>query len=126
MTPAQRLAVATHLRQEKIRVVKLCIAYAVAVKHSLRSEESTEYEDFIGLLPPEFARFDDTGPEQRLPPSPEHSYSSVTISPGDHLGVNQSIVDLPSATTPLLNPRHRTIQFFPDSQNKKRMPLPLM
>lgn len=126
VTPAQHLAIATHLRKEKIRVVKLCIAYAVAVKHSLRNEESIEYEDFIGLLPPEFARFDDTRRERNLTTSPERSYSSVTISPEDQLGANQSTIDLPSATTPLLNDRHRTIQFFPDSQNRKQMPLPLM
>ena len=53
---AQNLAVANHFRQQKIRVVKLCIAYAVAVKHLLQNEEGTEYEDFVGLLPPDFAR----------------------------------------------------------------------
>lgn len=123
ITPAQNVAVTNYIRQEKIRVIKLCIAYAVAVKHSLRNEEGSEYEDLVGLLPP---GFDDTGHERSFATSPERSNSSVTISPGEQLRVNRSTVDLPSATTPLLNDRQRTIQFFQYSQNKKRMPLPLM
>jgi len=126
MTHAQNLAIANHFRQEKIRVVKLCIAYAVATKHVLRNEEGTEYDDFVGLLPPEFARFNDTGHERGFATSPERSYPRVPISPGDRLGVSRSTVDLPSATTPLLNDRHRTVQFSSYSQNKKQMPLPLM
>jgi putative membrane protein len=122
----QNLAVANHFRQQKIRVVKLCIAYAIAVKHLLRNEEGAEYEDLVGLLPSDFARSDDTGRERSFVTSPERSYSSVAVSPADQLRVNRSIVDLPSATTPLLNDRHRTVQFFPSSQNKKQMPLPLM
>ena len=125
---AQNLAVASHFRQQKIRVVKLCIAYAVAVKHLLQNEEGAEYEDFVGLLPSDFARFDVTGRERSFATSPErsYSYSSVTVSPTDQLRDNRSIVDLPSASTPLLNDRHRTVQFFPYPQNKRHMPLPLM
>jgi putative membrane protein len=127
MAPAQNLAVANHFRQQKIRVVRLCVAYAVAVMHSLRNEEGTEYDDFVGLLPPDFARFfDDTGREGSFATSPERSYSNVTVSPADQLRADRPIVDLPSATTPLLNGRHRTVQLFPYSQNKKQMPLPLM
>lgn len=122
----QNLAVANHLRQQKIRVVKLCIAFAVAVKHLLQNEEGTEYEDLVGLLPSDFARFDVAGRERSFAPSPDRSYSSVTVPPAEPLRDNRSIVDLPSATTPLLNDRHRVVQFFPYSQKKKHMPLPLM
>jgi hypothetical protein len=126
MASAQNLAVANHFRQEKIHLVKLCIAYAVAVKHSLRNEAGTEYGDLVGLLPTGFARFDDTGHERTFASSSEHSYSSTTISPGDRLRVRRSSVDLPSAATPLLNDSHRTVEFFSYSQNKKQTPLPLM
>ena len=126
MASAQNLAIAKHFRQEKIRLVKLCIAYAVAVKHSLRNEEGTEYEDFVGLLPPDLARFDKTGHERTFASSLERSYSSVTTSPGDPFRVSRSTADLPSATTPLLDDSHRIVQFFPYSQNKKYMPLPMM
>lgn len=125
ITPAQNLAIANHFRQQKIRVVKLCIAYAVAVKHLLRNEEGTEHEDLVGLLPSDFARFEDTGRERSFA-TPDRSYSSVAVFPADQLRVDPSTVDLPSATTPLLNDRHRTVQFFPFSQKKKQMPLPLM
>lgn len=126
ITPTQNLAITTHFRQQKIRVVKLCIAYAVAVKHLLRNEEGKEHEDLVGLLPSDFARFDDTGRERSFATSLERSYSSVTGSPADQPRVDPSTVDLPSVTTPLLNDRHRTVQFFPCPQNKKQMPLPLM
>ncbi|KAJ1310336.1 hypothetical protein OPQ81_007075 [Rhizoctonia solani] len=49
------------LRIEKERALKLMVAFVVAVKHHLRSEDGVDYPDYIGLLPADFSRFDNRG-----------------------------------------------------------------
>ncbi|CAE6433349.1 unnamed protein product [Rhizoctonia solani] len=49
------------LRTEKERALKLMVAFVVAVKHHLRSEQGVEYPDYLGLLPPDFSKFDNRG-----------------------------------------------------------------
>ncbi|CUA72312.1 hypothetical protein RSOLAG22IIIB_00978 [Rhizoctonia solani] len=49
------------LRIEKERALKLMVAFVVAVKHHLRGEEGVDHPDYIGLLPPDFSRFDNRG-----------------------------------------------------------------
>ncbi|CAE7078958.1 unnamed protein product [Rhizoctonia solani] len=48
-------------RIEKERALKLMVAFVVAVKHHLRGQEGVDYPDYIGLLPPDFSRFDNRG-----------------------------------------------------------------
>ncbi|KAH7340324.1 Bestrophin, RFP-TM, chloride channel-domain-containing protein [Rhizoctonia solani] len=49
------------LRVEKERALKLMVAFVVAVKHHLRSEEGVDHPDYLGLLPADFSRFDNRG-----------------------------------------------------------------
>ncbi|ELU44632.1 Bestrophin domain-containing protein [Rhizoctonia solani AG-1 IA] len=49
------------LRAEKERALKLMVAFVVAVKHHLRSEQGVEHPDYLGLLPPDFSKFDNRG-----------------------------------------------------------------
>lgn len=54
MSPAQ-------LRRAKIDALKLLIAFAYSVKHRLRGEYGTDYEDYDGVLPRSIVRYEETG-----------------------------------------------------------------
>lgn len=124
----------TQLRQKKIEALKLALSFAYAVKHHLRDEPGIEYDDYKGVLPAWFARFDEIGFD---------TTSSSPYSPADHLApadadlkrkqfdhgltINESSVTICQAgpNTPLLGDSHRTIEFHPYSE-KTSIPLPLM
>ncbi|CAE6515561.1 unnamed protein product [Rhizoctonia solani] len=74
------------LRAEKERALKLMVAFVVAVKHHLRGEEGVEHPDYLGLLPPDFSRFDNRGFNK----SGKHGTRDYT-----RLGVSTAI-DVPS------------------------------
>jgi hypothetical protein len=42
---------AAQLRRKKVDVVKLCLAFAFAVKHYLRGEDGMEWDDYLDVIP---------------------------------------------------------------------------
>ncbi|KAL7416211.1 Bestrophin, RFP-TM, chloride channel-domain-containing protein [Mrakia frigida] len=46
------------LKKDKIRFLKLVNAFSISTKHHLRGEPGTDYEDYNGVLPSDFSRFD--------------------------------------------------------------------
>ncbi|KAG9104933.1 hypothetical protein FRC06_005000 [Ceratobasidium sp. 370] len=105
------------LRIEKERALKLMVAFAVAVKHHLRSEDGFQYDDFIGLLPSDFSRFDNRGFDKRgIHGNRDYGTSSSIAVPGaangretEHTHGLSSSADL-SAT--LVPPSPRRISFI--------------
>ncbi|CEL52360.1 UPF0187 protein [Rhizoctonia solani AG-1 IB] len=104
------------LRTEKERALKLMVAFVVAVKHHLRSEQGIDYPDYLGLLPPDFSRFDNRGFNK----SGKHGnrdYSnlndSVTVNvqnkngdaSGHSQGVSSSVGDMDATLVPGSVPR---------------------
>ena len=134
----------SQLRRRKIEAVQLCLSFSYAVKHYLRGEDGIAYEDYRGVLPASFNRFDEnvSGPRTDMTGS---IYSTITspsgnATPGgsgrsspDPINVSKadatkrvrhkrSKKDLPGQHTPLLG--HRTIDFEPLTDDS--MPLPLV
>ncbi|KIM28781.1 hypothetical protein M408DRAFT_307358, partial [Serendipita vermifera MAFF 305830] len=121
---AQNLAVAEHLKNEKIRVIKLLIAFAVASKHHLREEPGLSHEDFEGLLPPELYREEASGWERTISTSPDHIFAPTTpINPGQ--SKPRFNIRKPTASTPLLTDSQRTVEYHAYHE-RKHMPLPLI
>ncbi|KAG9099301.1 hypothetical protein FS749_001560 [Ceratobasidium sp. UAMH 11750] len=143
------------LRIEKERALKLMVAFAVAVKHHLRSEEGSQYDDFIGLLPSDFSRFDNRGFDKRgRHGNRDYGTSSSTAVAGaahrhetEHTHGLSTSADL-SATLvpssphrisflgnkgaapdperdPLLSDNRQTVEFRP-YDTRKPLPLPLI
>ncbi|PVG02823.1 hypothetical protein CPB86DRAFT_804616 [Serendipita vermifera] len=121
---AQNLAVGEHLKNEKIRVVKLLIAFAIAAKHHLRHEPGIEYEDYIGLLPPELYREESSGWERTYSTSPDHEFSAGGPQPSSSKS-HYMPTKPATATTPLLGDSHRAVEFHAYHE-RKHMPLPLI
>ncbi|QRW00249.1 bestrophin protein [Ceratobasidium sp. AG-Ba] len=114
------------LRIEKERALKLMIAFAVAVKHHLRGEEGCDWDDFIGLLPPDFSRFDNRGFDKRGIHGPRDYGTSTTItvpsSHGDRRETEDTSTDMSATLVPGSSPgRHRRISFI---GNKAATPEP--
>lgn len=130
-TPGSYLT-ASQLKRKKIKVIKLCLSFAYAAKHHLRDEAGLEYEDYMDVLPPSFARFDEVGFDRTYTP-PDQSYSSInTIDANSnknmkrsHIRIQDSSATLPESTTPLLHDNHRSVEFRAYAE-KKTLPLPLM
>ncbi|KAG8751652.1 hypothetical protein FRC14_007710 [Serendipita sp. 396] len=118
---ARNLWIADHLRNEKIRFMKLLVAFAIATKHHLRNEPGLDYEDYIGLLPPELYRDGSSGWESTTAANPDHSftYSPTQAKP------RPNALRQPTPSTPLLSDSQRTVEFhaYPERQ---AMPIPLV
>ncbi|KAH8118527.1 UPF0187-domain-containing protein [Phellopilus nigrolimitatus] len=74
---------ASQLRSAKADTLKLAVAFAYAVKHRLRGENGTDYEDYEGILPPFIARYEEAGSTNASSPiSRNTSYHATgSISP---------------------------------------------
>jgi len=142
-TPIATLS-AAHLRKRKVDTLRLCLSFAFAVKHYLRGEDGTQWEDYADVLPASFARFDEVGYNTQKT-SNTGSYdatrrSSLSASQDGSLSGRAS----PDATkrirvkrskpklsagqdTPLLpnTITHRNIEFHPFA-DQASLPLPLM
>ncbi|KDQ06729.1 hypothetical protein BOTBODRAFT_181318 [Botryobasidium botryosum FD-172 SS1] len=120
------------LRSEKIRMLKLMVSFAYAVKHHLRGERGTDYEDYKGVLVEGFDRFDEFGYERLLDSGPGDSYGTNGQSSGNAAAANNSRnlirgvgTTYPDAQTPLLSNDHSTVEFHPYASNRS-LPLPLV
>jgi putative membrane protein len=139
VTPSQ-------LRHRKIEALRLCLSFAFSVKHYLRGEDGVNYEDYNGVLPPSFARFDEVGYNTQrtnatgsyaatrnnsLPSSLDGDQSgrgSPDVTKGDaskRIRVKRSKPQLSGQTTPLLAGTHRTVEFHPFA-DEASLPLPLV
>ncbi|KAH7916005.1 Bestrophin, RFP-TM, chloride channel-domain-containing protein [Hygrophoropsis aurantiaca] len=135
---------AHQLHRRKVEALHYCIAFVVAVKHYLRAEDGIEHEDYAGLLPASFSRFDAFGFGTRRS-SPAESYFATQSLPSPHPGSGgQTSVDATKrikskrskknvagagasgSTTPLLAKSHQTVDFQPPYTDPLSMPLPLI
>ncbi|GLB35340.1 putative bestrophin, RFP-TM, chloride channel [Lyophyllum shimeji] len=135
---------AKQLRRRKIEAVKLCVGFAYAVKHYLRGEDGVHYDDYRGLLPPAFARYDESGFHMgRNESTASGSYSATDSADPDRASGSgrttpegpkpnaskrvrpkRSKQQMPGAATPLLSDNHRTVEFHPYN-DEASLPLPL-
>ncbi|THU99393.1 UPF0187-domain-containing protein [Dendrothele bispora CBS 962.96] len=131
-TPTNDLS-AHQLRRKKIYVLRLCLSFAFAVKHYLRGEDGIDWNDYQGVLPDGFARFDEIGFNKTYTaPSydaakPSSGPSSVEARPDatKRIRVKRSKNRLPDSSTPLLSDTHRTVEFHAFA-NETSIPLPLI
>ncbi|KAF9050692.1 hypothetical protein BDZ89DRAFT_1032788 [Hymenopellis radicata] len=143
---------AAQLRRRKTDTLQLCLSFAFAVKHYLRGEDGITWEDYRGVLPASFARYDDTmyghkidafesyaatrntsleahthgagTSGQATPISGRTSPEIINITKGD---ATKRVRPKRSKqkfgqSTPLLSGSHQTVDFFPDAS----LPLPLI
>lgn len=69
---------AAQLTKRKTDVIKLCISFAYAVKNHLRNEFGLVHEDYVGILPASFTRFEESGYDKTyMPVSMSSSYAST-------------------------------------------------
>jgi len=124
-----------HLRQRKTHALKLCLSFAIAVKHYLREEDGTHWPDYVDALPASFSPLNESGyiTPRTVEPGPytftrssskacsQEGLISGRSSPGatKRVRVKRSKVDLVSQTTPLLNKSYRNLEV------NQSMPLPL-
>ncbi|KAG8825808.1 hypothetical protein FRC17_008517, partial [Serendipita sp. 399] len=110
----RNIAINDHLRNEKIRVLKLLMAFAIATKHHLRNEPGLDYSDYSGLIPPELFRDESSGWERTTPTSPDNSYTYSPIQPQPR----PNPLRQPTVSTPLLSDSQRTVEFhaYPERQ----------
>lgn len=146
---------AMQLRKAKADALRLCVAYAYAVKHRLRNEHGTSYEDYAGILPTSLARYDGSGVDPNMMGSSvgHVSYQTVglqdqvlhgqdTLTPesghkisrrashnhlhGLHFHPANVTVSDRTIHTPLLADTHRNAEFHSYSVKPIATPLPLM
>ncbi|KAF5386722.1 hypothetical protein D9615_001835 [Tricholomella constricta] len=134
---------ASQLKRRKIEALKLSLSFAYAVKHYLRGEDGIKWDDFYGVLPASFARYDETGFNIQHN-SASRSYSALRNDSVDvEAGSDRSTSDgpKPDATkrvrpkrskqqlsgqaTPLLSSTHRTVEFHAYA-DEASLPLPLV
>ncbi|KAG6919993.1 hypothetical protein DXG01_013342 [Tephrocybe rancida] len=140
---------ASQLRRRKVEALKLSLSFAFAVKHYLRGEDGTRWDDFDGVLPSSFDRFDEVGFNvEHTTTAPPRSYSAINInndSDSAERGSRGSSPERarPDATkrvrrkrskqmsgsmtpvTPLLGSTHRTVEFHAYA-DEASLPLPLV
>ncbi|KAG6889718.1 hypothetical protein C0995_015016 [Termitomyces sp. Mi166 len=134
---------ASQLRHRKIEAVKLTLSFAFAAKHYLRGEDGIKYDDYVGVLPQSFARFDEVG--FNVEHTPTMPYSATRKDSNGESGVatpdrkpdatkrvrhkrskqNTSGSDSVTPTTPLLGSAHQIIEFHAYA-DEASLPLPLM
>ncbi|KAI5124785.1 hypothetical protein M0805_005419 [Coniferiporia weirii] len=128
------------LRKAKVDALKLCVAFAYAVKHRLRGENGLDYDDYEGVLPRSITRYEEAGDNSSSssPTSRNRIYDSVgSLTPqmtrrkseNDshkiHFHHASVTVSDQNASEPLLGDSHRTVQFHPRA-NMMRTPVPLV
>jgi len=135
---------ANQLRRRKIEALKLCLSFAFAVKHYLRGEDGVHYDDFHGVLPASFARYDESGFHiQHNSASASGSYAATRNDSIDReadsgrttpdgprpnaskrVRAKRSKQQISDASTPLLSNTHRTVEFHAYA-DEASLPLPL-
>ncbi|KAH0584291.1 hypothetical protein H2248_009837 [Termitomyces sp. 'cryptogamus'] len=138
---------ASQLRHRKIEAVKLALSFAFAAKHYVRGEDGTRYDDYVGVLPPSFARFDEVGCnlEHTSTPmaypatgersnvqecrsgssTPDHKPDATKRVRHKRSKQNTFVSGSVTPATPLLGSAHRTIDFHAYA-DEASFPLPLM
>ncbi|KAF9264875.1 hypothetical protein L218DRAFT_998351 [Marasmius fiardii PR-910] len=128
----------SQIRHMKINFLHLCLSFALAVKHYVRDEDGLHWDDYHGVLPSGFARFDEAGnfiTKTQL----SSSYQATVNSDISDVGTTQSIrnhatkrvrpkrskTKVSGVTTPLLTESHRTVEFHAFSEHTS-LPLPLL
>jgi putative membrane protein len=139
LTPAQ-------LRKRKAEALRLSLSFAFAVKHYLRGEDGVNWEDYRGVLPASFARFDEIGFNTQRTEDTK-SYAATRSSSGSHdrerslsgrttpdgpkpdatkrVRPKRSKQQISGPTTPLLGGTHRSVEFHPYA-DEASLPLPLV
>ncbi|KAG7092261.1 hypothetical protein E1B28_008625 [Marasmius oreades] len=127
----------SQIRLMKINFLHLCLSFAVAVKHYVRDEDGLHWEDYNGILPSGFARFDVVGnlvTKTQLSSSYQATVSSDVSDTGTQSARNnatkrvrpkRSKTKVSGATIPLLSESHRTVEFHAFSEHAS-LPLPLL
>jgi putative membrane protein len=141
-TPIADISVA-HLRKRKIDALRLCLSFAFAVKHYLRGEDGTQWDDYTDVLPASFARFDEVGCNTQKTSGSYAATRSSSVSASQdgsqsgraspdatkRIRVKRSKPKLSaSQDTPLLlsnTVTHRSVEFHPFA-DQASLPLPLM
>jgi len=127
------------LRRRKTEVLQLALSFAYTVKHYLREEDGLHHEDYIGVLPSSFARYDETGYNTNMNSSIT-SYAATDISKKNSRDGSRSGRTSPDATkrvrakrsktlvsgstSPLLQNAHSAVDFHPFADHGS-IPLPL-
>ncbi|TFK42892.1 Bestrophin, RFP-TM, chloride channel-domain-containing protein [Crucibulum laeve] len=132
-----------HLRRRKVEALKLCLSFAFATKHYLRGEDGLNYADYNGVLPANFARFDETGYNtQKSTATGSYAATNNSLSRDASISgrttpdinrpdatkrirVKRSKQQLPEPNTPLLSGTRRSVEFHPFSDDAS-LPLPLI
>ncbi|KAJ2917587.1 hypothetical protein MD484_g2775, partial [Candolleomyces efflorescens] len=153
-TPTSVVTLA-QLRRRKVEVIHLCLSFAFAAKHYLRGEDGIHYSDYIGVLPPSFAKYDNTQNNAVNHASSPSSYAAAGIGAGlNYSSRDQSNSRIGSgavtpdtlksdptkrirakrsktqvtldSSTPLITNSHRAIDFHTYGSEEASMPLPLL
>ncbi|KDQ33548.1 hypothetical protein PLEOSDRAFT_1110627 [Pleurotus ostreatus PC15] len=134
VTPSQ-------LHRRKIEALHLCLSFAFAAKHYLRGEDGIHWDDYEGVLPASFSRFDETGYNtQKTGKTLNYSATRDTSSGRSddsqsgrsspdatkRVRVKRSNPKISGTTTPLLGGTHRTVEFHPFQAYEASLPLPLI
>lgn len=125
------------LRRRKVDAIHLCLSFVFATKHYLRGEDGLNYPDYLGVLPPSFARLADAASSNY---QATRSNSLATSLEGGISGKASPDLNRPDATkrvrakrskqqltdptTPLLHD-HRSAD-FPLFSDEASLPLPLV
>jgi len=119
----------------KVNTLHLCLSFAFAVKHYVRDEDGLHWDDYQGILPAGFARFDEVGNfTTKFHPSTSYQ-STVNGSDTDDLvpkniatkrvRPKRSKPKISAVTTPLLSESHSTVEFHAFADHAS-LPLPLL
>ena len=118
-----------------------CSSFAFAVKHYLREEDGLNHDDYIGVIPPSFTRYDEAGYSSKIN-SGAVSYATIGKSAKQNsqdeirngraspdatkrVRAKRSKTVVSGSTTPLLGAMHTTVDFDPSGEHGS-MPLPLV
>ncbi|KIM80848.1 hypothetical protein PILCRDRAFT_9275 [Piloderma croceum F 1598] len=126
------------LRHRKAEAIHLSLAFAFAVKHYLREEDGLNHDDYIGVIPASFTRYDEAGYSSNIN-SGTVSYSATgentkrnsqdggqgSPDATKRVRAKRSKPGVSGSTTPLLGTMHTTVDFN-SSADHGSMPLPLV
>jgi len=115
---------ASALKAQKVQALRLLLSYAFAVKHHLRGEDGTEWDDYRGVLPAGFSK-DNLGYDRINRNGGYSSSSSVGKVGGLHVHVARDRSIAPTESSPLLTDSHETVEFHPYA-NMLSLPLPMV
>ncbi len=125
------------LRRRKVDALHLCLSFVFATKHYLRDEDGLNYPDYLGVLPPSFARLagkamDNYQATRSSSVAASHEGGlSGTATPDfnksdatKRVRAKRSKQQLTNSSTPLLHDR-RSADFYLFS-DEASLPVPLM